>query len=251
MPWRSYWVNQKYTKRDGTVSIYKVKNKQWIKSNSPYKPRKRGLGKQLIWSSRFGFLDSYNRKEQQELRCPSGYTISQCFNVMRKLWYGYHKSRCDERNLGRMKKYASAIQKVQKDMGIATTSFPHLGLYGDVLILNNKHGEQIAFEDHSALKKQQQQQEEYEKGEIERAENAKKIQETLQIPDREKGQELLTFSDDVYSHKFYDDLDDNEDDEERPPVPILLKPDKDKGQSILIITDDIPFLSNPKSHHRK
>jgi hypothetical protein len=32
-----------------------------------------------------------------------------------------------------MIKYAKAIQDVQKDMGIKTTSFPHLGLYGDIL----------------------------------------------------------------------------------------------------------------------
>jgi hypothetical protein len=42
MPWRIYPMNQKYTKRDGTVGIYKVKNKKWVNSNKPYKPQKRG-----------------------------------------------------------------------------------------------------------------------------------------------------------------------------------------------------------------
>ena len=55
-----------------------------------------------------------------------------------------------------MKKYARAIQEVQEDMGIKTTSFPHLGLYGDVLILNNKEKKRLVFEDHSALKPKQE-----------------------------------------------------------------------------------------------
>jgi hypothetical protein len=86
MPWRIYPMNQKYTKRDGTVSIYKLKNKKWVNSNKPYKPQKRGPEKKSLYSRRFGFLDLYNRKEQQGLICPSGYSISQCFNVMCKMW---------------------------------------------------------------------------------------------------------------------------------------------------------------------
>ena len=42
---------------------------------------------------------------------------------------------CNEKNIERMIKYAKAIQDVQKDMGIKTTSFPHLLLYGDVFKL--------------------------------------------------------------------------------------------------------------------
>src|ERR1044071_6326173 len=131
MPWRWYTFKQKYPKKDGTESTYLLKQKKWIKSTVPKKPQKRGFGKKPIWSSRFGFLDLYNRKEQQELRCPSGYSISQCFNAMRKMWFGYFKSMCDEKDLGKMKKYAKAIQSVQNDMGIKTTSFPHLGIFGD------------------------------------------------------------------------------------------------------------------------
>lgn len=59
MPWRNYEIKQKYTKRDGTVSTYKVKNKKWIKSNKLYKPQKRGLAKINmvieIWISGFIF----------------------------------------------------------------------------------------------------------------------------------------------------------------------------------------------------
>ena len=148
-------MNQKYTKLDGTVSIYKLKNKKWINSNRQYKPQKRGFGKKVLYSTRFGFLDLYNRKEQQGLLCPSGYSISQCFNVLIKLWTAYHVSRSCEKNFERMLKYAKAIQDVQKDMGIKTTSFPHLRLYGDVFILNNKKGERVVLEDHSELKKKQ------------------------------------------------------------------------------------------------
>ena len=89
---------------------------------------------------------------------------------LRKMWYAYHKAFHDDKDIEKMKKYAKAIQSVQKDLGIKTTSFPHIGIYGDELILNNKQGERIVFEDHSALKKKQ---EAYEKWQ---AENAKQIQ---------------------------------------------------------------------------
>jgi hypothetical protein len=114
-------------------------------------PKKKGLEKQSIYSTRFGFLDLYSGKEQKELICPSGYNIKQCFGVMQKLWHGYYKARRDE-NLESVKKYAKAIQGVQEDMGIKTTSFPHLGLYGDVLVLHNKNDERVVCEDHSEMK---------------------------------------------------------------------------------------------------
>src|SRR5437867_4510063 len=155
MPWRWYPKFNKFVRADGTVARYKSRCKKWLKSPKPYRPQKRGFEKKSIWSSRFGFLELYNRKEQQELKCPSGYSISQCFNVLAKLWHGYHRARLENEGIERMEKYARAIQDVQKDMGIKTTSFPHLGLYGDVFILNNKDGERVVFEDHSALKQEQ------------------------------------------------------------------------------------------------
>jgi hypothetical protein len=112
-------MKQKYTKKDGTVTIYKLKNKKWINCNKTYKPQKRGLEKKSIWSSRFGFLELYNRKEQQELKCPSGYSISRCFNILRKMWLAYQMG-LNAGNLEKMEKYAKAIQSVQKDMGIKT-----------------------------------------------------------------------------------------------------------------------------------
>ncbi len=227
MPWRTYTINQKYTKRNGTVSTYKVKNKKWINSNQRYKPQKRGLEKKSIYSARFGFLELYNRKEQQSLICPSGYSVSQCFNVMRKLWYGYRKSMNYDKDIQKMKKYAKAIQKVQKDMGIPTASFPHLGLYGDLLVLNDKKGNRVVFENHSALKKKQQEHEKWQ------AENSKKIQEFLMKPDESKDQSILTIADDVYPFEKID---------YELTVPELLEPDEEKGEKVLVMTDDIPFL---------
>jgi hypothetical protein len=234
---RIYTVNQKYVRnKHGDIGVYKKKIKKWIKSNKPYKPQKRGLEKLSIHSTRFGFLDLYNRKEQQELICPSGYSISQCFNVLRKLWYAYRRAIGTDNDIDKMEKYAKAIQDVQKDMGIKTASFPHLDLYGDVLILNDKNGRRAVYEDHSALKKKQ---EEYEKWQ---AENAKKIQVMLQKPDKQNGEVIETFADDVFPYEMQD----NEE-----TVPELLEPDEEKGEEILTITDDIPFQRKLKKPHKK
>lgn len=236
MPLRIYTVNQKYVKnRRGDIGVYKKKIKKWIKSNKPYKRQKRGLEKPSIHSSRFGFLDLYNRKEQQNLICPSGYSISQCFNVLRKMWYAYHKSRRDDKSLEKMKKYAKAIQDVQDDMGIKTTSFPHLGLYGDVLILNDNQGKRTVFEEHTALKEKQQ---EYEKWQVE---NSRKIQEHLQKPDIEKGESIVTFADDYGPSLMDNNIEWDDYDDGHQPVPNLLKPDIERGEKIITFTDDIPF----------
>jgi hypothetical protein len=248
MPWRIYPMKQKYTKRDGTVRIYDLKNKKWINCNKPYKPQKRGLEKKSLYSSRFGFLDLYNRKEQQDLKCPSGYSIGQCFNIMSKMWIGYHiaMSGADGgTSFEKMKKYAKAIQDVQKDMGIRTTSFPHLGLYGDALVLNNKEGQRVVFEDHSALKRQQ---EEYEKWEAEQAENAKKIQEKLLKPDKEKGEGIESFADDVGQSMMF--LPEDEEEEAEPEVPEMLEPDEEKEEEIVTMTDDIPFQNQNQNDKR-
>jgi hypothetical protein len=232
MPWRWYPKFNKVVRADGTVAIYKSRCKKWLKFHKPYRPQKRELAKKSLWSNRFGFLDLYNRKEQQELICPSGYSISQCFNVLRKMWYAYHRSR-DEEELEKMEKYARAIQNVQKDMGIKTTSFPHLGIYGDQFILYNKQGERIVFEDQSALK---QMQEEYDK---QRAENVKKIQETVLKLDIEKGEEIKSFPDVSYRKKLKP--------ENEYLVPDALIPDEEEDEELITMTDDIPFKSMDKN----
>ena len=234
MPWRWYPKFNKVVRADGTVARYKSRCKKWLKFHKPYKPQKRGLEKPSIWSSRFGLLDLYNRKEQQSLICPSGYSISQCFNVMRQLWHGYHRARLDENNIEKMEKYARAIQDVQKDMGIKTTSFPHLGIYGDVFILNNKRGERVVSVDHSALRKKQ---EEYEKWQ---AENSKEIQKHLQQPNKEEGEEIVTVADDIYPGKKVKP-------EEDEIVPDILEADEDAGEELITMIDDIPLPSNYKN----
>lgn len=232
MPLRIYPIKQKYTKKDGTVSIYELKSKKWINCNKPYKPQKRGLEKVPLWSSRFGFLNLYNRREQHELKCPSGYSIGQCFNILRKMWYSYHKARDGDKDIDKMKKYAKAIQSVQKDLGIKTTSFPHIGIYGDELVLNNKQGERIVFEDHSALKEKQ---EAYEKWQ---AENAKMIQAKVLKPNKEKGEEIASFADDVSFRKkrFVEG-----EDSEGYLIPDVLHADEEAGEERITMTDDIPF----------
>ena len=228
MPWRWYPKINKVARADGTVARYKSRCKKWIKRGSkPYKPQKRGLEKPSLYSTRFGLLELYNRKEQQQLICPSGYSLSQCFNVLSKVWHGYHRARL-ENDIVKMEKYAKVIQDVQKDMGIKTTSFPHLGIYGDVFILNNKKGERVVIEDHSALKKKQ---EEYEKWQ---AQNSKEIQEHVQKANMEEGQEIVTFPDDVYPSKKVKP-------EEEEIVPNMLEPDEEAGEELITMTDDIPF----------
>ena len=231
MPWRIYAIKQKYTKKDGTVSIYELKNKKWINCNKPYKPQKRGLEKPSLYSTRFGLLDLYNRMEQQTVKCPSGYTIGQCFNIMRKMWYAYRKAFHDDKDLDKMKKYAKAIQSVQKDLGIKTTSFPHIGIYGDELILNNKQGERIVFEDHSALKKKQ---EAYEKWQ---AENAKKIQAKVLKPDIKKGEAIVSLADESFRKKRFVENEDSE----GYLIPDVLHADEEAGEERITFADDIPF----------
>jgi hypothetical protein len=220
-------MKQKYRKKDGTLSIYELKNRKWINSNKPYKPQKRGLEKKSIWSNRFGLLELYSRNEQQELKCPSGYSISQCFNNLRTMWFAYKRA-LQRENLEQMEKYAKAIQSVQKDMGIKTASFPHLGLYGDVFILNNKKGGRVVFEDHSALKAQQ---DKYDKM---MAKNSKRIQAKVLRPDKKNGEEILSFPDESFDEKYEDDR--------AYLIPDVLMPDEEAGEEKITMTDDIPFM---------
>jgi hypothetical protein len=121
-------------------------------------------------------------------------------------------------------------------MGIKTASFPHLGLYGDVFILNDKNGNRTLFEDHSALKKKQ---EKYEKWQ---AENAKMIQERLQKPDKEQGESIVSFVDNVSPYKM---------ESYEATVPVLLVPDKENEEEILTIPDNTPFRKKLQKRAKK
>jgi len=110
-----------------------------------------------------------------------------------RLWTAYKISK-SEANIDKMVHYARAIQEVQEDIGFKTTSFPHLGIYGDNLIFNDhrSRGRKIAVEvDHSHLK---------EKAQLE--EEKKKLEENVSLPillepDEEKGEELITIADEI------------------------------------------------------
>ena len=231
---RTYTVTQKYIKnKHGEIGFYKKKIKKWIKSSQPYKPQKRGLNKLSIHSTRFGFLDLYNRKEQQELICPSGYSISQCFNVLRKLWYAYRRAIGADKDIDKMKKYAKAIQDVQKDMGIKTASFPHLGIFGDALILNSENGIIKPFESSSPKKKPK----ENEIHQVENAikihqvENAIKIQGSLLNPNTLGGKSIVTLSDNVSPYQKQDC---------KITVPMLLEANGE-NEKIQCLVDNVPF----------
>jgi len=222
---RTYTVSQKYIKNKyGEIGFYKKRIKKWIKSSQPYKPRKRGLNKLSIHSTRFGYLDLYNRKEQQELICPSGYSISQCFNVLRKLWYAYRRAIGTDKDIDKMKKYAKAIQEVQKDMGIKTASFPHLGIFGDAFILNSENGIIKLFESSSPKKKPKE-------NEIHQVENAIKIQGSLLKPNTLGGKSIVTLSDNVSPYQKRDC---------KITVPMLLEANGE-NEKIQCLVDNVPF----------
>ena len=88
---------------------------------------------------------------------------------------------------------------------------------------------EYVFEDHSALKKKQ---EEYEKW---AAENAKKIQEKVQKPDKEMGEEIESFADDVSPGEMDEDI------EETVPDLLEAEADEEKEEEEIVMTDDIPF----------
>ena len=90
-----------------------------------------------------------------------------------------------------MEQYARKIQEVQEDMGLETTSFPHLGIYGDRFTLYDHSTPEyrvVTYEDHNALKERQQMEEAKEK--------LKEIIPLIQ-PDLEKGESLVTYADDA------------------------------------------------------
>lgn len=189
--------------KDGRTVIYKETQCKWVKYNSPqkkYSPR--GTGMQM-WSKRFGYLDSYTTAERRLLVCPSRYTFPQGMNKLNKVWWGYRRSR-NENNIERMEHYARQIQDVQEDLGLKTTSFPHLGIYGDQITrydhstTRKDSPPKVLFcTDHSELKQLQELEEQKE-------ERDKKLQEIAPLieADKSKGEELITISDKIPQPKY-------------------------------------------------
>jgi hypothetical protein len=259
---RLYKFKKKHVRKDGTVTI--GPNRQWKCVKGETKPRKyrpRGQAKTL-WSKRFGYLDTYTYNEGKLLICPSGYTFGQGMHGLHRLWFAYKSSK-SEANIAKMEHYARAIQEVQEDMGLKTTSFPHLGIFGDVLVFRDyktgQYGEEI---DHSELKEKQELEEEKEKFE--------EIIPLIQ-PDLEKGEELITIADEVpnptpiptvqvepepkyrikhenrmhYNKKQKEEYDCEQCGERVPAGKNhICDPENSDGdgESILVMTDDIPFM---------
>jgi len=133
-----------------------------------------------------------------------------------------------------LKKWKSMLKpsnQYKKTWGLKTISFPHLGIYGDEFILNNKKGERIVFEDHSALKKKQ---EAYEKWQ---AENAKKIQAKVLKPDIKKGEAIVSLADESFRKKRFVESEDSE----GYLIPDVLHADEEAGEERITFADDIPF----------
>lgn len=220
---RLYKFKKKHVRKDGTVTIGPNRQWKWVKGEMKQrKYRPRGQAKTL-YSKRFGYLDTYTYNERKLLICPSGYTFGQGMHALHRLWFAFKISK-SEANIDKMVHYARAIQQVQEDMGLKTTSFPHLGLYGDILVLYEHKNQKAVEEDHSELKTSQ--------------ELLEKKYEIITIADdmnkifkEEKEQEK-----EVHSHKVVPvDI--------PAKVPLLLVPTPE--QEIQIFTDDIPFERKP------
>lgn len=261
---RLYHFDQKRKLKDGTIKIYHNNNSQWkwVKTKRPqrkYEPRGSGMN---MWSKRFGYMNLYTEAERKMLTCPSGYTFGQGMCALQRLWTAYKNSKTLA-NIDKMEKYARAIQDVQEDLGLKTTSFPHLGIYGDQLTLydyspNREDGTSriLVYADHSHLKEKQEMEEAKEKLEQD-------VSSLIMLePDVEKGEELLTIADEIpqlkvkanlrprvrhenrmhYTKKRDYEWVCEKCDETVPPNKNHICELKQHEKNVLTMTDDIPFL---------
>lgn len=256
MQLRLYKFKKKHVRKDGTVTIGPNRQWKWVKgATKQRKYRPRGQAKTL-WSKRFGYLDNYTYNERKLLKCPSGYTFGQGMHGLHRLWFAYKISK-SESNINKMEHYARAIQEVQEDMGLKTSSFPHLGIFGDVLVFrDNKSGEMGEEIDHSELKEKQELEEQKEKF----AEIAPFIELK---PDIEKGEELITITDEIpqpqsqkekryrikhgnrmhYSKKRDEEWTCEKCDEiVYPGENHICALKEEEGSNVITMTDDIPFM---------
>ena len=205
MQLRLYKFKKKHVRNDGTVTIGPNRQWKWVKGETKQrKYRPRGQAKTL-WSKRFGYLDTYTYNERKLLICPSGYTFGQGMHAVHRLWFAYKNSK-SEANIDKMEHYARAIQEVQEDMGLKTTSFPHLGIFGDVLVFRDHKTGQLGEEiDHSELKEKQELEEEIEKFEeiaplIES--ELEKAEQEDEEKDEQEEEEIVTIADEIPQPKY-------------------------------------------------
>jgi hypothetical protein len=60
-------------------------------------------------------------------RPQNNFTIGQSWGALRKAWKGYRIAKVQSDN-SRMTEYANKIRKIQGELNIAVSSFPHLGI---------------------------------------------------------------------------------------------------------------------------
>ena len=85
--------------------------------------------------------------------CPSGYTRGQGWGLLHKAWIGFKRANNPRNGESLQDKlyWASTIQSIQTDLGIARSSFPNLSLLGDVVFLYDKEKELELQEQHDEL----------------------------------------------------------------------------------------------------
>ena len=71
---------------------------------------------------------------------------------------------------------------------------------------------------------------------------SKEIQQHVQKPNKEEGEEIVTFVDDVYPGKKVKP-------EEDEIVPDMLEPDEEAGEEEIVMIDDIPFKPKNKNQN--
>lgn len=208
---KGYWKTHTYIHKGGWKNTFK----KWVKGKF-----ERGKPKD-VYSRRFGYLNLYNGKEQANLICPSGYTVRQCFNKLRWMWLGYKQAKTKGK-LDEMKKYALEIQAVQKDMGIETTSFPFLGIFGEKFVLYDK----VHNSDGTVKSKTKKVDEDHRK--YLKAQEMRNLK--LEVG---KDEEIQTLVDDRLHEPQKQDA----------TVPLLVQPEYD--EEVLIMADEVPFQKCP------
>jgi hypothetical protein len=85
--------------------------------------------------------------------CPSGYTRGQGWGLLHKAWIGFKRANNPRNGESLQDKlyWASMIQAIQTDLGIARSSFPQLSLLGDLVFLYDKDKELKLQEQHDEI----------------------------------------------------------------------------------------------------
>jgi len=83
---------------------------------------------QKAWQKRNGESMKFIDRDHSRV-LENGYTENQTYIGLKKGWKGYIISKCLENDPERMSYYASAIQKLESELGISLANFPHLRIY--------------------------------------------------------------------------------------------------------------------------